>query len=290
METVYRFGIAATAGCGASLCVHPLDVLRINLQIDQSGAKVYKGTFDCMVRIFRKGGVSGLYSGLGAGMLRQITYGMPRMALVPILYDAMREEPGATLSLGQMLFCGALAGGTASIIGVPSEVALVRMSGDQKLSVDDPARRNYKTVFDALSRIMREEGVRSLWSGGIPTVTRAVLLNMGQMPVASAAKSFFSINSDLSGIPLKFVSAMCASVTAVGFSCPADVVKSRLQNMRPGEYSGALDCTRKMVATEGPLSLYKGYVPAFIKLAPHTVISFIILDSLSQLILGKDTL
>ena len=86
-ETIARFGIAGVAGCGASCCVHPLDVVRINLQIDQAGARVYKGTFDCLSQIFKKEGVSGLYAGLSAGMLRQITYGMPRMAFVPILYD-----------------------------------------------------------------------------------------------------------------------------------------------------------------------------------------------------------
>ena len=83
---------------------------------------------------------------------------------------------------------------------------------------------------------------------------------------------------------------MVASVFAVGFSCPADVIKSRMQNMQPGEYEGPVDCAKQMIRKEGLLSLYKGYTPAFIKLAPHTVISFIILDTLSQMILGKDTL
>ena len=111
-ETIARFGIAGVAGCGASCCVHPLDVVRINLQIDQAGARVYKGTFDCLSQIFKKEGVSGLYAGLSAGMLRQITYGMPRMAFVPILYDQVRDPSEVTLPLYKKLFCGAVAGGT----------------------------------------------------------------------------------------------------------------------------------------------------------------------------------
>ena len=110
------------------------------------------------------------------------------------------------------------------------------------------------------------------------------------MPVASQAKEVISEKTGMSGIPLKFSSAMVASVFAVGFSCPADVIKSRMQNMQPGEYEGPVDCAKQMIRKEGLLSLYKGYTPAFIKLAPHTVISFIILDTLSQMILGKDTL
>jgi len=289
-ETIARFGIAGVAGCGASCCVHPLDVVRINLQIDQAGARVYKGTFDCLSQIFKKEGVSGLYAGLSAGMLRQITYGMPRMAFVPILYDQVRDPSEVTLPLYKKLFCGAVAGGTASVIGVPSEVSLVRMSGDQKLAITDPNRRNYTSVFNALRRIAAEEGVSSLWKGATPTVARAILLNMGQMPVASQAKEVISAKTGMSGIPLKFSSAMVASVFAVGFSCPADVIKSRMQNMQPGEYNGPIDCAKRLIQNEGALALYKGYTPAFIKLAPHTVISFIILDTLSQMILGKDIL
>ena len=289
-ETLARFGIAGVAGCGASCCVHPLDVVRINLQIDQAGARVYKGTFHCFSHIYRNEGLQGLYAGLSAGMLRQVTYGMPRMAFVPILYEKVRAPHEVNLPLYKKLFCGALAGGTASIIGVPSEVSLVRMSGDRKLSPTDPNRRNYTSAFNAMRRIASEEGVTSLWKGATPTIARAILLNMGQMPVASQAKEVISEKTGMSGIPLKFASTMVASVFAVGFSCPADVIKSRMQNMQPGEYEGPVDCAKQMIRKEGLLSLYKGYTPAFIKLAPHTVISFIILDTLSQMILGKDTL
>ena len=110
MDAVYRFGIAGVSGCGASLICHPLDVVRINLQIDQAGARVYKGTRDCFAVIWRNEGARGLYAGLSAGMLRQITYGMPRMAFVPILYDATRSpgETNATMPLWKKLACGAV--------------------------------------------------------------------------------------------------------------------------------------------------------------------------------------
>ena len=42
-------------------------------------------------------------------------------------------------------------------------------------------RRNYKNVYDAFSRIVREEGVGALWRGCTPTVVRAVSLNMGML-------------------------------------------------------------------------------------------------------------
>ena len=41
--------------------------------------------------------------------------------------------------------------------GVPSEVSLVRMAADNKLAFDDPARRNYTGVVNAITRIVNEE-------------------------------------------------------------------------------------------------------------------------------------
>ena len=55
----------------------------------------------------------------------------------------------------------------------PVKVALIRMTSDGRLPVAD--RRNYKHVGDALLRMGREEGIRTLWRGAIPTMTRAAV-------------------------------------------------------------------------------------------------------------------
>ncbi len=42
-------------------------------------------------------------------------------------------------------------------------------------------RRNYKNAFDALGRIVKDEGVKGLFTGAGPTVVRACALNMGML-------------------------------------------------------------------------------------------------------------
>jgi len=49
-------------------------------------------------------------------------------------------------------------------------------------------RRNYKNVFDALFRIIREEGLFTLWRGAIPTMGRAMVVNAAQLASYSQAK------------------------------------------------------------------------------------------------------
>lgn len=49
-------------------------------------------------------------------------------------------------------------------------------------------RRNYKNVFDALFRIVKEEGLFTLWRGAVPTMGRAMVVNAAQLASYSQAK------------------------------------------------------------------------------------------------------
>lgn len=46
----------------------------------------------------------------------------------------------------------------------------------------------YKNVFDALFRIIKEEGILTLWRGAIPTMGRAMVVNAAQLASYSQAK------------------------------------------------------------------------------------------------------
>jgi len=93
-----------------------------------------------------------------------------------------------------------------------------------------------------------------------------------------------------------FTATMFASFVATTVSNPFDVVKSRVQNMPkalPGQeqmYKGMVDCFVKSVKGEGPMVLYRGFTPAFLKLAPYTTISLILTEQLSKQLLGKSAL
>ena len=48
-----------------------------------------------------------------------------------------------------------------------------------------------------------------------------------------------------------------------------------------GAYSGSLEVARKSVAEEGVLVLWRGFTPAFVKLAPYSIISLTLLERCS---------
>lgn len=49
-------------------------------------------------------------------------------------------------------------------------------------------RRNYKNAFNALVRIVKEEGFLALWRGTIPTMGRAMVVNAAQLASYSQSK------------------------------------------------------------------------------------------------------
>lgn len=123
--------------------------------------------------------------------MRQATYTTTRLGVFQYLEDSYkaRQKPGEVAPFYAKLVMGMTAGGIGAMVGTPAEVALIRMTSDGRLPAAQ--RRGYKNVFDAFFRIVREEGLFTLWKGWQPTVARAMILNAAQLGVYSQAKQVF---------------------------------------------------------------------------------------------------
>ena len=84
--------------------------------------------------ILRERGISSLYTGLNAGLLRQIVYTTSRLGLFEVFRDEMAKyRPTDLIS---RLTTATVAGGIAAYLSCPVEVCLVRISNDASLPVD----------------------------------------------------------------------------------------------------------------------------------------------------------
>ncbi|CAF3782584.1 unnamed protein product [Adineta steineri] len=281
-----KFLISGLASMGATLFVHPMDLVKNRMQIsgEGGGVKEYRTSYHALTTIFRKEGFRGIYSGLSAGLFRQATYATTRLGIYQILLERFRDQDGRPPSIFVNLLLGVVSGGLGSLIGTPAELALIRMTLDGRLPMNE--RRNYAHVFDALARITREEGILKLWRGAIPTVTRAMIVNAAQMPSYSQAKQLImSMDLMQQGLPLHAVSSLIAALITTIVSLPIDIVKTRYQNMKiiqgKPEYTGILDVFQRIFRQEGVLSFWKGFTPYFYRIGPHTILSFIFIEQLN---------
>jgi hypothetical protein len=60
------------------------------------------------------------------------------------------------------------------------------------------------------------------------------------------------------------------------------VVNTRLYNQKGEKYKGMTDCFVKTIASEGPTGLYKGFSAHFMRVAPHTILTFVFLEALQR--------
>lgn len=227
-------------------------------------------------------GVTGLYKGLSAGLFRQVTYTTARLGTFGLIKDFLTKNDGAPLPFYQKAFAGMSAGAVGAVVGNPAEVALIRMTADGRLPLAE--RRGYKSVFDALGRVTREEGLVTLWRGTLPTVGRAMVLNVAQLATYEQAKEAI-MRTGLGDNMLTYSLASAVSaIAATTASIPLDSAKTRVQNMRVingvPEYSGMLDALRQTAAKDGFSSLWRGFTPYFLRLGPHTLLTFLCLEKL----------
>lgn len=215
--------------------------------------------------------------------MRQAIYGTARLGLHREFSDYMkREQGGGPLAAWKSVASSMASGALASVIGNPFDISMVRMQADSLKPLAE--RRGYKNVFDALLRISREEGVANLWRGFEPTVLRAIAMNVGMMATYDIVKeAVIAVNGDNFGTSL--ASSAGAALACVVTSLPFDLIKTRLQNMKPDAagvmpYRGVLDCAGKVASLEGPLAFWTGFGAYYGRTAPHAMI---ILLSMEQI-------
>ncbi|NWR82257.1 DIC protein, partial [Furnarius figulus] len=231
------------------------------------------------MHVIRTDGLLALYNGLSASLCRQMTYSLTRFGIYETAKKHLGQDNQGPPPFYQKVLMGAAAGFTGGFVGTPADMVNVRMQNDMK---QPPAqRRNYSHVLDGMYRVLREEGLKKLFSGATVASCRGALVTIGQLSCYDQAKQLVLATGLLSdNIFTHFLSSSIAGGCATFLCQPLDVLKTRLMNSH-GEYQGLIHCTME-TAKLGPLAFYKGFVPAAVRLVPQTVLTFIFLEQLRK--------
>ncbi|NXG50133.1 DIC protein, partial [Psilopogon haemacephalus] len=231
------------------------------------------------MRVIRTDGFLALYNGLSASLCRQMTYSLTRFAIYETARDRLGQGTQGPPPFYQKVLLGAVGGFTGGFVGTPADMVNVRMQNDVK---QPPAlRRNYSHALDGMYRVLREEGLKKLFSGATMASSRGALVTVGQLSCYDQAKQLVLTTGLLSdNIFTHFLASFIAGGCATFLCQPLDVLKTRLMNSQ-GEYRGVAHCAME-TAKLGPLAFYKGFVPAAIRLIPHTVLTFVFLEQLRK--------
>ena len=228
---------------------------------------------------------------------RQLTYGTTRLGVFRLLTNHFTPEGGtaADIDFGVRAMCSLAAGGIGATIGTPAEAALVRMQSDAALSPDK--RRNYKNVFDAFTRMVREEGlVNGCFAGAAPTISRAIVMNFGLLAfydsIFGNLKPYFvnkdGSNESVQAQKVRLISGFLSGICGATLTLPFDFLKTRMQKqvrLEDGSYpyKNVVDCALQVARKEGLMRFYVGYTTFVIRIAPIVTFQWFLMDNLKIL-------
>ncbi|KAG9564416.1 hypothetical protein KCU79_g5085, partial [Aureobasidium melanogenum] len=278
------FWLGGAAASMAATCTHPLDQTKYRMQVMHQPKNILR----TLVSFASRDGIPSLWTGLTGSWLRQCSYSTARFGLYNYFAKEVKERTGTSkLTAGWEVVCSGVAGGAAGLIGNPTEVVLVRMCADGAKPAAE--RYNYGNSIRALYRIAKEEGMSTFSRGLTPNIVRSVIMNISQIATYSTAKDYLLSNPSLGlkdGIFLHFLASLLAGTVATTACAPADVLKSRVQSAPT--INGVKPSLSKIFADsyqkEGISFLMRGWSPAWLRLAPNTVLMFVFMEQLQRLV------
>jgi len=157
------------------------------------------------------------------------------------------------------------------------------MSNDASLPAAE--KRNYKSVFDAIIRIARDEGLPTFYSGAQPFVMRAMVVGGTQVATYDQFKLLYKDAGLGSGLVNQFASSMSAGLIYSLITMPLETAKNRMAFMKPDAsgklpYTGTVQTVTSVARAEGVLALWSGFLPYYGRCGGHTVTMFIAVDQL----------
>lgn len=271
----YPFWLGGVAASIAASCTHPLDLTKVRLQTSKD-----KGMFRMIQKTVRNNGVLGLFDGLTGTLLRQMTYSMARFAAYDWAKEQVHTGPGP-IPAYKMALAGGIAGSIAGVLGNPAELMMVRMQADKAKPPE--LRYNYRNSIQGIYRMTRDEGFSAWGRGVVPNTFRSILMNMSQLASYDWFKEeLIRMKLMQDGPVLHFVASLGAGTVATTVCSPADVLKSRIMNAHGAGTSSTLQVIRTSLANEGPMFMFKGWLPAWTRLQPTTILIFLTLEQLKK--------
>ncbi|KAJ3335995.1 hypothetical protein HDU93_003898 [Gonapodya sp. JEL0774] len=307
-----HFIAGGAAGACEALCMHPLDTIKVRMQLRRNVPARSRGTAGAAgtaaavkppgfiqtgVGIVQKDGPLGLYRGLAA----VVSGIVPKMAIRFFSFEAYKDLLGRDPVTGKTGFwqtfaAGLMAGVTESVIVVtPMDVLKIRVQAARASMTDPSEAVKYKNLFTAAYTIVKEEGPGALYKGIAFTALRQATNQAVNFTGYQYIKDFLLKIQDRDTLP------SWQHLLAGGFSGalgplannPIDTLKTRVQRQRiiPGselERMSGFQRTRFLISdilkTEGWRAFYKGITPRLLRVAPGQAITFAVYERVKKFI------
>ena len=277
-ELLKEWLAAGLSNALTSALLNPFDVVKTRIQqypkeSDSSG--LFRKT---LRHLYIEGGVIGLYSpGLVASVTREmINSGIRSGLYVPVrnkILTATNSNDSNNLAI--KILSAISTGILGSLAANPIDVIKVRLM----------TKPNNSTI-GLMKLIAKNEGINGFYKGLTASTLRAASISVGELACYDFAKHYLKDKYEIKeGLLLHTIASLITGVSAATFASPFDVIKTRAMNSET-KISTA-EIVMNLLKREGPSALLSGWLPSYLRLAPHALIAFPLFENFRS-VLGLD--
>lgn len=283
-----------SAGMTSTLVLHPLDLIKIRLAVDDGRAissPHYRGIWNALTTISKTEGLKGLYKGVvpnlwGSGS----AWGLYFLFYNTIKSTLQKGDKNKALPPNLHLFAAAQAGATTLLITNPIWVIKTRLCLQYSDNLVVSTKEKYNGMIDALVKIFKTEGIRGYYKGLVPGlfgVSHGAIQFMTYEELKNQYNKYRNVPITTKLGTLEYISfAALSKVIAAASTYPYQVVRTRLQNQHLS-YTGSINCIQMTWKFEGWRGFYKGLGTNILRVTPATMITFLVYENTSHFLLGN---
>ncbi|XP_061881144.1 calcium-binding mitochondrial carrier protein SCaMC-2-A isoform X1 [Entelurus aequoreus] len=261
------------AGVVSRTCTAPLDRIKVMMQVYGSRTNnmcIMSG----MMQMIKEGGVRSLWRGNGVNVIKIA----PESALKFMAYEQIKRLIGGdktSLSILERFVAGSLAGVIAQSSIYPMEVLKTRLALR--------TTGQYTGISDCAKQIFRREGLSAFYKGYLPNMLGIIPYAGIDLAVYETLKNRYlqQYGATDPGVLVLLACGTVSSTCGQLASYPLALVRTRMQ--AHAAYGNAQQVTmtalfKQILQTEGPLGLYRGLAPNFLKVIPAVSISYVVYE------------
>jgi solute carrier family 25 (adenine nucleotide translocator) protein 4/5/6/31 len=177
---------------------------------------------------------------------------------------------GKKLGFYEDFMLGGVAAAVSKTVAAPIERVKLLLQNQTEMLKSGRLATPYTGIADCFGRVVKDEGVVSLWRGNTANVLRYFLTQALNFAFKDYFKNLFKLTKEKDGYGLWFAGNMAsgglAGASSLFFVYSLDYARTRLASDlkaagKGGErqYNGMLDVYRKTIASDGIAGLYRGF-------------------------------
>ena len=127
------------------------------------------------------------------------------------------------------------------------------------------------------------------WKGAHVSAMRSAVNTSTNLTAYTTLKEEARAMGAPDGVALHVGCGTLASFASVCAGNPLDVIRTRVYNQpvdpvtgKGALYKGTLHAATRIVTTEGPAALYKGFWSHFLRVGPHYALTFVLLEQIKR--------